>query len=291
MTTESMTGYGSGQRPLRGGTLTVEARSVNHRFLEASVRGPRWSLALEGEVREAIKARFARGRFDVYIRLDETANGVPALDPAAARAFVDSFRKLGRELGLPGEVDLPLLAAFRDALRPQEPSFAEEELRGPLLGALGEALDALGGMRRREGSALDRDLLGHLGEVERICAEVRERVPEAREAIQARLRERLARLAEGLALDAGRLEQELIYAAERGDISEELSRLASHIAQFRGMLAAPGPAGRKLDFLVQEMNREANTIASKSSDLPLTQRAVDLKSAIERIREQVQNVE
>lgn len=291
MTTESMTGYGSGQRPLRGGTLTVEARSVNHRYLEASVRGPRWSLSLESEVREAIKARFARGRFDVYLRLDEGANGAPALDPAAARAVADSLRALGRELGLPGEVDLPLLAAFRDALRPQEPSFAEEEMRGPLLAALGDALEALGGMRRREGGALDRDLLGHLGEVERICAEIRERVPEAREAIQARLRERLARLAEGLALDAGRLEQELIYAAERGDISEELSRLASHIAQFRGMLAAPGPAGRKLDFLVQEMNREANTIASKSADLPLTQRAVDLKSAIERIREQVQNVE
>ncbi|MBI4250869.1 MAG: YicC family protein, partial [Candidatus Tectomicrobia bacterium] len=123
MTTESMTGYGSGQRPLRGGTLTVEARSVNHRYLEASVRGPRWSLSLESEVREAIKARFARGRFDVYLRLDEVANGAPALDPAAARAVADSLRALGRELGLPGEVDLPLLAAFRDALRPQEPSF------------------------------------------------------------------------------------------------------------------------------------------------------------------------
>ncbi|MBI3127872.1 MAG: YicC family protein [Candidatus Tectomicrobia bacterium] len=291
MATESMTGYGSGQRPLRGGTLTVEARSVNHRFLEASVRGPRWSLSLESEVREAIKARFARGRFDVYIRLDETADGAPAVDPAAARALVNSLRALAKDLKLPGDVDISLLAGFRDALRPQESSFAEEELRGPLLGALGEALDTLGGMRRREGAALDLDLMGLLAEVERICGEIRERVPEAREAIQSRLRERLVKLAEGLTLDPGRLEQELIYAAERGDISEELSRLESHIVQFREMLAAPGPAGRKLDFLVQEMNREANTIASKSSDLPLTQRAVDLKSAIERIREQVQNAE
>ncbi|MEK6712539.1 MAG: YicC/YloC family endoribonuclease [Nitrospinota bacterium] len=194
MSTESMTGYGAGQRPLRGGTLSVEARSVNHRFLETSVRGPRWSLALEGEVREAIKARFARGRFDVYIRLDEPLNGAPMLDPAAARAFVDSLRALGQELGVPGEVNLALLASARDLFRAQEPSFAEEELRGPLLAALGETLETLAGMRRREGEALARDLLSHLAEAERLCEGIRDRVPEARGAIQARLRERLLKL-------------------------------------------------------------------------------------------------
>lgn len=291
MVSSSMTGYGAGQRQIGQHSLSVEAKSVNHRYLETSVRGPRWSLALEGDVRDALKTRFARGRFDVYIHLAEGTENPSPIDLPAARSLVDSLNQLRETLGIPGQIDLSLLASFRDVLRGTEPVFETEDIRGPLLEALGEALDALEAMRLREGEALERDILGHLDNVKYLCGEIRMRVPEAREALTARLRERLTKLSEGIEMDTGRLEQELVFAAERGDISEELSRLESHIAQFRTMLADSGASGRKLDFLVQEMNREANTIASKSLDLTLTQRAVDLKSALEKIREQIQNVE
>jgi uncharacterized protein (TIGR00255 family) len=159
------------------------------------------------------------------------------------------------------------------------------------MSALDSALSNLGRMRQREGDALERDILNHLDDVKRLTGEVKERLPDAQKALTERLRERILKLSEGRDMDEGRLEQELIYAAERGDINEELSRLESHISQFRDLVVSEEPIGRKLDFLIQEMNRETNTIASKSVDLILTQKSVDLKSALEKIREQVQNVE
>ena len=157
--------------------------------------------------------------------------------------------------------------------------------------SLGDALGALGLMREKEGGALAKDIHDHLATVKERCGEIRERLPEARRLLTERMRERIHEIAGSVEVDEGRLEQEMIYAAERGDISEELSRLDSHVVQFREMLEEKGPIGRKLDFLTQEMNREANTISSKSIDLTLTQCAVEVKSAIEKIREQVQNVE
>ncbi len=289
--TGSMTGYGSAERGLKETSLLVEVRSVNHRYLETSIRAPRWALPLEGKVREEVKRRFARGRFDVFIRLGSGQNGVPYFDPASARNFVDSLRRLGEELGIPGEVDMAVLAQFRDALRSGESSLTAGEMEAPLMEALGEALSALGGMRRVEGENIEEDILAHLAEAERLTSGLRSRLPEAQAALSARMRDRIAKVAEEVSLDEGRLEQELIYAAERGDISEELNRLESHASQFRELIGGSGPVGRKLDFLLQELNREANTIASKSVDLSLTQMAVDLKSALEKIREQVQNIE
>ncbi len=264
---------------------------MNHRYLETSVRGPRWTLPLESEIRKTIKKHFARGRFDIFIHYGDTSNGAAGIDPESARNFVSSLNSLRDELGIPGEVDLALLANFRDSLKSGDPSLSPDELREPLMNALNAALDTLAQMRAREGTALEQDILGHLKEVKRLCDEVRDRLPQAQAALSERYRERILKLAEDIDIDEGRLEQELIYASERGDISEELSRLDSHISQFRELLENAGPLGRKLDFLVQEMNREANTIASKSVDLTLTQKAVDLKSTLEKIREQVQNVE
>ncbi len=286
-----MTGYGSGEIFFRDHSLSIEARSVNHRYLESSVRGPRWALSLEGKIREAVKKRFSRGRFDIFIHYSEANNHSQAIDIKAAREFVDSLRGLRDELGISGDVDLALLAGFRESLKGSELTISAEEVSEPLLSALGTALGTLSEMRRREGEALERDILAHLENAARLTGEIRDRLPEAQEALTARIRERLVKLAEGMDIDEGRIEQELIFAAERGDISEEISRLGSHIDQFRGMVKSDDPLGRKLDFLIQEMNRETNTIASKSVDLTLTQFAVDLKSTLEKIREQVQNVE
>ena len=288
---ESMTGYGSGETSFRDHSLSIEARSVNHRYLESSVRGPRWALSLEGKIREAVKKRFSRGRFDIFIHYSEANNHSQVIDIKAAREFVDSLRGLRDELGISGDVDLALLAGFRESLKGSELAISAEEVSEPLLSALAAALVTLSEMRRREGEALERDILAHLENAARLTGEIRDRLPEAQEALTARIRERLIKLAEGMDIDEGRIEQELIFAAERGDISEEISRLGSHIDQFRGMVKSDDPLGRKLDFLIQEMNRETNTIASKSVDLTLTQFAVDLKSTLEKIREQVQNVE
>jgi uncharacterized protein (TIGR00255 family) len=287
----SMTGYGAGEAPFRDAVFSVESRSVNHRYLESSVRGPRWTLSLENEVREAVKKRFARGRFDIFIHYKESNNYSQIIDINAAKNFVTSLERLRDELGIQGEVDLALLTSFKDSLKSADIAFAADEIRGPLMSATETALSNLADMRRREGEALESDILTHLDDVERLAGEVKIHLPEAQKSLTERLRERVIKLAEGVEMNEGRIEQELIFAAERGDINEELSRLASHISQFRTLIKEGEPLGRKLDFLIQEMNRESNTIASKSVDLTLTQKSVDLKSALEKIREQVQNAE
>ncbi len=288
---DSMTGYGAGQGRLRDSAVTVEARTVNHRFLETVIRSPRWINPIENRIRGEVKSRFARGRFEIFIRLEPQANASAFLDPAAAKNFVSALSAVQEELGIPGEIDIAILSNFRDVLRADEPAYEADEVGDAVMPPLGEALDALAKMRRREGEALTQDIRDHLGQAQAAHADIRDRLPEAQAALAARARERIEKFAGDISLDEGRLEQELIYLTERGDISEELARLESHIAQFEDLLAASGAAGRKLDFLLQEMNREANTIASKSVDLPLTQRAVDLKSALEKVREQVQNIE
>ena len=288
---DSMTGYGAGDRPLGEASISVEARSVNHRYLEVSCRGPRWSLALEGEVRDAVKKRFSRGRFDIHIRSGEDGNNASPIDAEAAKSLLTTLKSLKIELGIEGELDLSILTGFRDLLKSAEPEPDKDEIRAVLMESLGDALRALGEMRRKEGAALEKDICDHLAAVKEGCKEILDRLPEVRKMFTERMRERILEIADGIEMDEGRLEQELIYAAERGDISEELSRLASHVGQFCNMLEGEGPIGRKLDFLTQEMNREANTISSKSNDLVLTQNAVEVKSAIEKIREQVQNVE
>jgi len=286
-----MTGYGSDEVSFQNNTLSIEARSVNHRYLETTVRGPRWSLALENEVRQTVKKRFSRGRFDIFIHCSESNNNSSFIDIEAAKKFVDFMHSIRDELEIQGEVDLALLARFRDTLKNSDVVLTPDEARESLIRSLESALGHLSQMRLREGKALKKDILIHLEDVNRFTKEIRNRLPEAQSALTVRIRERIVKLFDSMDFNEDRLEQELIYTAERGDISEELSRLESHIFQFRDLLDKEKPLGRKLDFLIQEMNRESNTIASKSVDLALTQKAVDLKSALEKIREQVQNVE
>lgn len=286
-----MTGYGSDEAFFKKSTLSIEARSVNHRYLETTVRGPRWSLALESEVRAAVKKRFSRGRFDIFIHYSGSNDNSSFIDIETAKKFIDSMHSIRDELEIQGEVDLALLARFRDTLKNSDVVLTPDEARKPLIGSLESALGHLSQMRLREGKALKKDILIHLEDVNRLTKEIRNRLPEAQSALTVRVRERIVKLFDSMDFNEDRLEQELIYTAERGDISEELSRLESHIFQFRELLDKEKPLGRKLDFLIQEMNRESNTIASKSVDLALTQKAVDLKSALEKIREQVQNVE
>jgi uncharacterized protein (TIGR00255 family) len=292
-----MTGFGRAAFDLQGLRFDIEVRSVNHRYLDARIRVPKLLLALENEVREALQRRFDRGKVDLVVALASGESRATRLeiDLAAAQQYLrvaSSLREtegVGGELGVANVLSLPGVARF------VEPELPPEELRDALLAAAGAALDGLDAMRAAEGAALERDLLGCLERVAALTASVEERAGEVQQSVRERLRKRAEQLAQetGL-LDSARLTQEIVIAADRLDVNEELVRLRSHVAQFRAILAGAGPrspVGRRLDFLLQEFSREANTIGSKGSDAGIAHQIVELKTEIERLREQVQNVE
>ncbi|HSN89759.1 MAG TPA: YicC/YloC family endoribonuclease [Anaeromyxobacteraceae bacterium] len=288
----SMTGFGSGRGTAGAEQAEVEVRSVNHKFIEVKARLPRELSALEVEVARAVKERLARGGVDVTVRRVSAGGALaPRVDVALAEAYAAAFREMKERLALAGEVGVSDVIAAEGVVRLEERETNLGEARAAVSAALSAALDALGAMRAREGEALARDLEGRLGAVEALVARVTELSPRAVEIHRARLAERVAELTRGVPLDPGRLEQEVALLADRTDVVEETTRLASHLAQARALLASGEPAGRRLDFLVQEMHREANTIGSKSQSGEISAVVVSLKAEIERMREQVQNVE
>jgi uncharacterized protein (TIGR00255 family) len=288
-----MTGFGRGEAAGGGRTLAVEVQSVNHRFLELRCRMPRRLTGLEPRIQQAIQRRFARGHFEVSVQDKGLAGGARALrlDLPLALQYVEAVRTLQQSLNLPGEVTLAMLAGQRDLIAVEESEESLEETWGILEPALASALDALEAMRRREGAALVASIQRHLDEMDAAVERIAVRAPEVVRALRDRLRQRVADLLEGRSADPGRLEQEVAILAERSDVAEECDRLRSHLGQFRTALAQPGPQGRRLDFLLQEMHREANTTGSKAGDAALSHVVVALKTAIERVREQVQNLE
>lgn len=292
-TRASMTGFGRGEAVGRGRAFTVEVQSVNHRFLEVRCRVPKRLGGLEPRIQQAIQGRFSRGHFEVLV-LDKDLDGrgrALKVDVPLAMQYVDALRTLQEALGLPGEVTLEMLTAQRDLITVEESAESLDESWAELSPALAKALDALAEMRRREGEALVANLRTHLDEVEATLLGILERAPGLARAQRDRLRDRVAELLDGRLPDPARLEQEVALLAERGDVAEECDRLGSHLRQFRAALGEPGPQGRRLDFLLQEMQREANTIGSKSADAALAHEVVALKTSIERLREQVQNLE
>ncbi len=288
-----MTGFGRGEAAGPRRAFTAEVQSVNHRFLEVRCRLPKRLAGLEPRIQQAIQARFSRGHFEVLV-LDKDLDGCGRtlkVDVPLARQYVDALRTLQQALGLSGEVTLEMLTTQRDLIAVEESPEALEESWAELHPALAKALDAVAEMRRREGEALVGSLRSHLDEVEGTLQAILERAPEVTRQKRDRLRERVAELLDGRLPDPARLEQEVALLAERSDVTEECDRLRSHLSQFRAALEQPGPQGRRLDFLLQEMHRETNTIGAKSADAPLAHAVVGLKTAIERLREQVQNLE
>jgi uncharacterized protein (TIGR00255 family) len=287
-----MTGFGSGRGDAGGEATEIEIRSVNHKFIEVKVRLPRELSALETEIVRAVKDRLARGAVEVAVRRT-AASGLlaPRVNQALAEAYVAAFRELKARLGLAGEIAVADVVAAEGVVRLEEREVDLGAARASVSAGLLAALAALASMRTREGEALARDVEARLSAIEALVARVAELAPRAVELQRARLAERVAELARGVSLDPGRLEQEVALFAERTDVAEETTRLASHLAQARALLASGEPAGRRLDFLVQEMHREANTIGSKSQSAEISVAVVSLKAEIERIREQVQNVE
>jgi uncharacterized protein (TIGR00255 family) len=289
-----MTGYGRSETSKAGSHFTIEVRSVNNRYIDIQVKAPRDLSVLEQRVKKSVQDRFSRGRFDVYITRngEKEVAGRLVVNETLAGQYVAALRDLKARFGLGGDVDLSSLAGFQDLFTLTEVKEDIDAVWNMLADGLAHALGELDNMRTEEGRALDRDISGRLETIDRYLAVVHELAPASVEAARERMSDVLTKLLHEQP-DPVRLAQEIAILAERTDVTEELTRLGSHIMQFRALLADPsGEAiGRKLDFLLQEMGRETNTIASKAMDAPISLNVVNIKAELEKIREQVQNVE
>lgn len=289
-----MTGFGLGDAALPEGRLLAEIRSVNQRFLEVRAKLPRELADLTMFAEQVARERLRRGRVELIVRTEGAAPAPFALDRSRARAAFGALIELRDELAPGAEVPLSLLAAVLDLFTSAGgPDL--EAARDALRIGIERAIQAMDGMCRREGEALAADMRGRVAALGALAVEILERAGGAREGARERLRERLARLLEGVdaGADASRIEAEVALLADRGDFTEEVIRLRSHLDQFGGVLAETGgePCGRRLDFLLQEMVREANTLGAKAQDAGISQRVVAMKVELERLREQAQNVE
>ncbi len=289
----SMTGYGKGEYKEGGIELTCEIKTVNNRYLDVSVKAPRIFTAYEDVVRTLVREKLTRGHADVFVSCKDKRERPAALVPdmqlaasyvAAATALKAAFPSLA------DDVTLTSVLRFPDVLKQDEQAAADEELLSALKKALSEALDNLNRMRRTEGEKLKADMLSRMDSIEALAKEIAARAPKVAEEYRKKLEERVREYLKDANADEGRLLTEVAVFADKSNIDEELTRLFSHISQFRS-ICEEGIVGRKLDFLVQEFNREANTTCSKSNDIEITRTGLALKNEIEKVREQVQNLE
>jgi len=295
--TQSMTGFGRASFEVAGRSFDVEIRSVNHRHLDARVRLPRALADFEALARSLVQERLGRGKVDVTVAPSDPgrADAELSVDGTVAGQYVQAARRLADEHGIDGGLDVATLIALPGVMRFVEPGLPDAEIEAGVRAGMAAALDAIVAMRAAEGERLAREIEGRLETIVGLIDFFEQRAGEVVEAARERLRKRTEQIAQETGLyDEARLHQEVVIAADRLDVTEELVRLRSHVEQFRDILGGRGPAGpigRRLDFLLQELGREANTVGSKANDAPLAHRVVELKTEIERIREQVQNVE
>ncbi len=291
----SMTGYGRTMLERDGRQITIEVKSVNHRFLDLSFRMPRSFSFLEEAARKLISERVSRGHLDLYVsyKNERSDHKTVEVDEALLAAYTKALEQVGEITGLVDRRSLMDMARLSDVLCITEQEDDQQVLRDLFLEALGLALDELIEMRKREGQSLKQDILDRLSNLEKLGKQIEARYPDTVLEYRQRLSQRVDELLQdkGIALDEQRLAQEVAIMAEKSAIAEETVRLESHICQMRNIVEQDQAVGRKLDFIVQELNREVNTISSKSQDVPITQLAVDAKAEIEKIREQVQNIE
>ena len=289
-----MTGYGRGSFADDNYSISIELKTVNNRFLDISMRLPSDLSALEADIKRRIGARLSRGRVDVNLQFERSGDIVYDLNRPLIGGYIAAMKKMQDEFSLTGEPDLNVIARLPNVIAP-----ARTELGGDFTDAVGRALDAalddLEKMREKEGGMLSAELetrLGNIGSrIPPIAAEAENVTEEYRGRLSKRIGEMLARSDSQIDIDQARLAQEVAYLADRSDISEEIARLSTHIEHFRAIMNEDKEVGKRLDFLTQELNREANTITSKTANMNIKENALQIKSEIEKIREQVQNVE
>ncbi len=288
-----MTGYGRAKEERSGRTITVELRAVNHRYLDCTVKAPRQYGFLDDAVKKAAAARIARGKVEVFVGVEVEEGGDVAVtvNHALAERYLAALRELGDDYGLRDDVTVSVLAKLPDVLGSERIEQDADEMIRDVTAVFEAACDGFNQMREREGEKLAEDVRDRCAAIERMVGEVEKRSPERvreyREKLLTRMREVLA----DTSIDETRILTEAAIYADKTAVDEETVRLRSHLHQLDGMLRETQPVGRKLDFLVQEMNREANTIGSKANDVDMARIVVDIKSEIEKIREQIQNIE
>ena len=290
---KSMTGYGRGEAVLDQRSIVAEVRAVNNRYLDCSVRLPRLYAFAEDAVRSRVQSRVTRGKVDVYLTIDSAGAdaGTVRVNEETAAGYYDALIQLRDRFELKDDITVSLLSRFPEVLTVEKPAVDVEAAVEDICRVVDLALDDFDGMRRREGDRLARDILSRADTIEALAKQVEARSPETVREYRARLEEKMREVLAGTQIDEARLLTEAAIFADKVAVDEETVRLSSHLAQLRQMLSQGGAVGRKLDFLIQEFNREANTIGSKCCDLDISRLVVDIKGEIEKIREQVQNIE
>ena len=291
---KSMTGYGRSEKHNGDFSFVAEIRSVNNRFIDVNARIPKFLNRLEHEIKKLVKSKCSRGSFDLTLNLERT-NGASATQEIKANLpqaeqYLKAFNEIKKEFGLSGEVEINSLLSLRDIIKTESPEFdtSQEEI---ILEVVADSLDELIKMRELEGQNLKSDILNQIEGIDQLSKSIQSRSPVVIKEAHDRLREKIKVFSDGIDLDENRLAQEAAILADRSDFSEEIIRLESHLQQFRALVQTDDPIGRKLEFITQEINREANTIGSKSTDFQVTQSVIEIKSKAEKIREQIQNIE
>ncbi|MBE6929310.1 MAG: YicC family protein [Ruminococcaceae bacterium] len=288
-----MTGYGRASASLSGRDITVEVRAVNHRYFDCTVKAGRLYGYLEDPVKKAAQARVARGKLDVFVTVDDSQSDdvEVTLNRHVFEAYLNSMRQMCAEYNLRDDISVTAVSRYPEVFTVTAKQADADELTRDVLSVLQSALDDFDAMREREGRKLADDILSRCKIIDGLVDQVAELSPASVKAYQEKLQTRIRELLEGAEPDEQRLLTEVALFADRIAVDEELVRLKSHLAQADSMCRQKNAVGRKLDFLVQEFNREANTIGSKCNDIEITRIVVDIKGEIEKIREQVQNIE
>ena len=290
----SMTGYGRSEKQNGNFACKAEIRSVNNRFIEINTRLPKYLAALELPLKKLIKSKCARGSFDLFLTLEkeDASSADLEIKPnlGLATQYHEAFKQIKDELGLKGDMPLEALLGVKDIIK-AEPLTLDASQEAMILNTTDEALSALIKMRQEEGGNLQKDLANRLKEIHQRVQKIQERQPVVLQEYRNRLNDKLKLLTDGAELDENRMAQETALMADRCDISEEITRLGSHLEQFSDMFIKTEPIGRKMEFITQEINRETNTIGSKSVDFQISQNVIEIKSLLEKIREQIQNIE
>jgi uncharacterized protein (TIGR00255 family) len=290
---KSMTGFGRGEGETSLGKVFVESRSVNHRYCDISIKLPKRFVPFETRIKELIRSQISRGRIDVSVRLDNTGEERVQLnvDFHLAKQYYQALQSLKEKLQLKDKITLQLLAGAKDLITAKEEAADLEPYWQEIVPILKRSFQDMDDMKRSEGASLGNDLKQRLERIAQELQGIKQQSPSRLEVYRNRLHERLHSLLGGAEVDPNRFQQEIALLAERTDITEEIVRAESHLCQFVTLLEADEPVGRKMDFLLQEINREVNTVSAKASDAEISQRVVEIKGELEKIREQVQNIE
>ncbi len=290
---KSMTGYGSAKGCVEGLQITVELKSVNNRYLDASVRLPRSFLFAEDAVKSAVQRHISRGKVDVFVSIDSAESGDMSVkvNEGLLKGYLEALEHIAQEYGLPNDATVMSLSRFPDVLCVEKKDLDADAISAGILSISEQALDDFDAMREREGAKLRDDVLSRLAVIDGLVGVIERESPKTVSEYRARLEAKMAEVLGTAGIDENRILAEAALFADRIAVDEETVRLRSHMSQLKTMIDGKSPTGRKIDFLIQEFNREANTIGSKCQNADIAHTVVDLKSEIEKIREQIQNIE